>query len=33
MVIKEAQNVPRSVCDTERDRRQHRNPMKEEELQ
>lgn len=26
-------HVPRSVCDTERDRRQHRDPLKEEELQ
>jgi hypothetical protein len=25
-------HVPRSVCDTERDRRQHRDPLKEEEL-
>jgi len=45
MVIKKSQNlhdsscnvesskVPRSVCDTERDRRQHKDPLKEEELQ
>jgi hypothetical protein len=26
-------HVPRSVCDTERDRRQHRDPLKEEEMQ
>lgn len=26
-------HAPRSVCDTERDRRQHRDPLKEEELQ
>jgi hypothetical protein len=26
-------HVPRSVCDTERDRRQHRDPLNEEELQ
>jgi hypothetical protein len=26
-------HVPRSVCDTERDRRQHKDPLKEEELQ
>jgi hypothetical protein len=26
-------SVPRSVCDTERDRRHHRDPLKEEELQ
>lgn len=25
-------HVPRSVCDTERDRRQQRDPLKEEEL-
>ena len=26
-------HIPRSVCDTERDRRHHRDPLKEEELQ
>lgn len=26
-------HVPRSVCDTERDRRQHKDPLKEEEMQ
>jgi hypothetical protein len=27
------QHPPRSVCDTERDRRLHRDPLKEEELE
>ncbi len=26
-------HAPRSVCDTERDRRQHRDPLKEDEMQ
>ena len=26
-------HVPRSVCDTERDRRRNRDPLKDEELQ
>jgi hypothetical protein len=28
-----SKHIPRSVCDTERDRRQHRDPLEEEELQ
>ncbi len=28
-----AKHAPRSVCDTERDRRQHRDPLKEDEMQ
>jgi hypothetical protein len=32
MVIKKSQHAPRSVCDTERDRRQRKDPLKEEEV-
>jgi hypothetical protein len=32
-LLKYRRHVPRSVCDTERDRRQHKDPMNEEELQ
>jgi hypothetical protein len=30
MVIKKSRHAPRSVCDTERDRRQRVDPLKEE---
>ena len=32
-IITHRKHIPRSVCDTERDRRQHRDPLKEEEMQ
>ena len=32
-IITYRKHIPRSVCDTERDRRQHRDPLKEEEMQ
>jgi hypothetical protein len=32
MVIKKSRHAPRSVCDTERDRRQCVDPLKEEEV-
>ncbi len=32
-LISYGKHAPRSVCDTERDRRQHKDPLKEEEMQ